>query len=83
MTQDIRRTDLLLDYTNWKGIRAIRRVFPQEIYWSEGNEWHPEPQWILRAFDLDKNEQRDFAIKDINGFSLPGLEFHQAGREPL
>ena len=28
-------------------------------------EWHPEEQWILDAFDLDRNAERSFAFKDI------------------
>lgn len=31
-------------------------------------EWHPEEQWFLRATDLDKKAERDFALIDIAGF---------------
>ena len=32
-------------------------------------EWHKEEQWLLKALDLDKNEDRDFAIKDISNWN--------------
>jgi hypothetical protein len=51
-------------YTNWRGKVAQRRVIPISI-WYGATSWHPEPQWLLRAVDIDKWEQRDFALKDI------------------
>lgn len=53
-------------YTNWRGEVAIRLVWP--IEWKYGStEWHPESQWLLRAFDLDKQEIREFAASGIVG----------------
>jgi hypothetical protein len=40
--------------------------------WYGSTEWHPEPQWLLKARDVAKGAERDFAIKDI-GFK-PALE---------
>jgi len=56
---------ITLDYTNYKGERAFRRVVPISISFTS-NEWHKEPQWILKAFDLDREAERNFAIKDIH-----------------
>ena len=51
-------------YTNWKGETAIRRITPKQIYFGS-NEWHPTQQWLLEAYDLDKQDIRNFALKDI------------------
>ena len=59
--------ELKFKYTNWEGKKAIRRVMPIEIWYGK-TEWHPQEQWLLRAIDLDKNEERNFAIKDIIKF---------------
>lgn len=54
-----------LDYTNWRGERALRQVLPQRLYEGE-TEWHPERQRLLDALDLDKNAQRSFCMADIS-----------------
>jgi predicted DNA-binding transcriptional regulator YafY len=51
-------------YRNYKGEVSERHVLPAGIHFGE-TEWHPEPQWLLMAFDLDKQGRRDFALKDI------------------
>ena len=51
-------------YTNHKGIKALRRIKPIEIVFTE-TPWHPEPQWLLRAHDFDKDAERLFAMRDI------------------
>ena len=52
-------------YTNWKGETSIRHIIPIEILFGS-NEWHAEEQWLLVAFDLDKEMERTFALKDIH-----------------
>ena len=51
-------------YTNWKGNTAWRNIIPINIEF-KSTEWHKEEQWILNAFDIDKQDNRGFAIKDI------------------
>ena len=51
-------------YTNWKGNTKYRRISPINIAF-DSNQWHQEPQWLLKAVDCDKGEIREFAIKDI------------------
>lgn len=51
-------------YKNWQGEKSMRRVRPLR-FWFGSTQWHPEPQWLLEAIDIDKGEQRDFAIVDI------------------
>ena len=56
--------EVTIVYTNWKGETAIRRIIPRQISFTS-NEWHPTPQWLLEAYDLDKKDIRHFALKDI------------------
>lgn len=51
-------------YTNWRGEKAWRTILPENIYFGS-TEYHPEEQWLLKAFDVEKNAYRDFAVKDI------------------
>lgn len=53
-----------LTYTNWRGETSVRTIQPQYI-WFGATEWHPDPQWLLTAFDLEKDAERDFALKDF------------------
>ena len=60
-------TVVFIDYTNHRGERAMRRVVPKRV-WFGTTPWHGEPQWLLTAFDLDRQAQRDFALSEIHGF---------------
>lgn len=51
-------------YTNWKGITKTRKAqFYRVTYGS--TEYHPEPQFLIHGFDLDKKDTRTYALKDI------------------
>lgn len=52
------------EYTNWKGEVGTRKAFVYGVEWGS-NEWHKEKQWLLHALDLDKGEERYFAMKDM------------------
>jgi predicted DNA-binding transcriptional regulator YafY len=56
-----------IDYTNWRGERAVRQVVPWELVWGS-NEWHPAEQWLLRAYDVAKKETRTFAMVGIHSW---------------
>lgn len=56
-----------LTYTNWRGQTAVRRIVPLRV-WFGSTAWHPEPQWLLTAIDMDKGFERDFALA---GFGQP------------
>jgi predicted DNA-binding transcriptional regulator YafY len=62
---------VVIDYTNWKGERRKREVIPSALYYGF-TEFHQEWQWILRAFDVEKNTSRDFAMKDVHGWEPTG-----------
>ncbi|WP_319520157.1 hypothetical protein [uncultured Martelella sp.] len=55
---------LVLPYTNWRGETAIRRIRPIGVKFTS-TSWHREPQWILEAYDYDRQEMRGFAMKDF------------------
>ena len=56
-------------YTNWKNDTRYRLIKPINIEF-KSTEWHKEEQWILNAVDIEKNEIRNFAIKDIKEWTM-------------
>lgn len=56
-------------YKNWKGETSLRTVIPISL-WYGSTEFHPESQWLLRAWDCVKKAERDFAMADISGWSF-------------
>ena len=58
---------LTFKYKNWQGETAVRRVIPIK-FWYGHTEFHKKDQWLLKALDVDKNAERDFAVKDILEF---------------
>jgi predicted DNA-binding transcriptional regulator YafY len=59
--------DVVIDYTNWRGERAERLIHPDFIWFGE-SPFHPEPQWVLEAWDYEKQANRWFALKDIHSW---------------
>ncbi|MBJ7449951.1 MAG: hypothetical protein JHC93_06285 [Parachlamydiales bacterium] len=53
-----------ITYTNYRKETAKRTIIPMEIRFTN-TEWHPEIQWILFAYDIEKQAERGFALKDI------------------
>lgn len=51
-------------YTNYKGERRERCIIPIHL-WYGSTEYHPEPQWLMQALDKEKQQVRDFAMKDM------------------
>ena len=61
---------LIITYTNWRGETAERRIIPIKFHVAE-TSWHPGPQWLLKALDVDRDLERDFAVSGIKGFPHP------------
>ena len=59
---------LKFDYVNYRGELSHRRVIVHSVNYGS-TEWHIEPQWLLYALDVEKNEFRDFAMKDMSNVS--------------
>lgn len=57
---------LRFKYRNWRGDIRDRSVIPVRTTVAS-SEYHNfgKPCWIMTAFDTEKNELRDFALKDI------------------
>jgi len=60
--------ELKFTYKNWKGEISERRIDTHsiKIYYGEV-EWHQGRQWLMSAIDIDKDDFRTFAIRDIIG----------------
>ena len=52
------------EYINYKGIKSTRNVIPMSLYFG-ATEFHPENQWLMVVYDLDKQCERTFALNDI------------------
>lgn len=71
---------VLIDYTNWRGVRRVRRVMPVSIRFG-ATDWHPTEQWLMTAYDATEGavrdevfkrtpELREFAMKDIHSWKV-------------
>ena len=58
---------LKFKYVNWEGKTGIRNVQPIKVWFGE-TEFHKGKQWFLKAVDVDKNAERDYALKDVIKF---------------
>lgn len=51
-------------YTNWRGEKRWRHIRPLRTRFG-ATDWHPEPQELLDAIDLERGVERTFAISGI------------------
>ncbi len=56
-------------YVNWKGEAGLRRATPISIRFGT-SDWHPEPGTLMLAYDHDKTDFREFALKDCDFLNL-------------
>jgi len=61
---DVVEAPITLKYRNHRGECGWRVITPKRL-WFGSTEWHPEPQWLLTAYDHDKKADRDFALRDF------------------
>jgi predicted DNA-binding transcriptional regulator YafY len=59
--------NVIIDYTNHRGERRERVIRPQSIMYCR-SLFHEGEQWLLHAIDMEKMEQRSFAMKDIHSW---------------
>ena len=62
MSDDAKTVRIL--YKNYKGETGWRLIVPETVRFAS-NEWHPQAQWLLDAFDLEKGAPRSFAMSEI------------------
>lgn len=58
-------THVTFTYINHRGEKSVRLVRPTGFSFGS-TQWHPEEQWLLHAWDLHKDSNRSFAMKDIS-----------------
>lgn len=51
-------------YVNYKGETSTRNAIVKEVFFGS-NKWHNEPQFLIKAWDLEKDDIRVFAMKDM------------------
>lgn len=59
--------EVVIDYTNWRGERGERIIRPTRLWWGQ-TQYHPKPQFLLTALDVERNALRDFAMADIHSW---------------
>lgn len=64
-------------YRNWKGKVSYRNIKSAHIVWDTCLYHSPTPAIYLRAFDMDKNDLRDFLPKDILHVSEMTSRWHE------
>lgn len=73
---------VVIVYENWRKETAERRVAPVppddhfKVYFGS-TAWHPVPQWLFDAFDLDKGCVRTFAVGGVKSWRSGGTEYEK------
>lgn len=57
----------VIDYTNHRGERRRRRVWPLDLVYG-ANEWHADELWQMLGTDLDKRQDRYFVMRNIHAW---------------
>ena len=52
------------EYKNWRGVKAVRKARVVALTYGS-TDWHPEPQWLLKAYDFERGDVRLFAVCDM------------------
>jgi predicted DNA-binding transcriptional regulator YafY len=58
------KTEVTFTYKNYRGETSVRLVRPIMVSFGTTG-FHSEPQWLLHGWDLNKDAERTFAMKDI------------------
>jgi len=61
--------DVIIDYTNHRGERALRKITPSGTVHFKKTAYHPRMQWLLPAFDHSKGQHREFAMDHIHAWT--------------
>ncbi len=51
-------------YTNWRNETTLRRIIPLQAFYGK-TSYHPQEQWLLRVWDLDREDYRAYSLKGI------------------
>lgn len=58
-------TAIVFWYKNYKGEQGYRRAVPISIRYGT-SDYHHSPQWLMLAFDTEKQAEREFAMADMS-----------------
>ena len=78
-----RFTPVEVVYTNHAGITAKRRIIPVRVRFAACPPWHPEPQWLLYAQDVDRQVYREFAMAGFHGWGAPAVGTAELARSAV
>lgn len=56
-----------VEYVNWRKECTVRAIVPIKIYWGK-TQWHPEEQWLLQVWDVNRGAYREYALRDIKAW---------------
>ena len=59
---------VILDYTNYKGVRRPRRVRVVRLYYGS-TDYHPLPGYLLEAVDTESGQTRTFSMNHVHGWT--------------
>ena len=62
-----------IGYRNWRGETAQTKIIPEHIFFGSV-EWNLEDQWILTAYDLQRDGYSQFPLKDVFSWKANTLE---------
>lgn len=51
-------------YTNYRGEAAVRTIVPIRFYFGK-TEYHPEEQWLVELWDIERGAIRIYALKEV------------------
>lgn len=63
---------LHISYTNYRGEEKDIEIEAKSARHGT-SKFHKEPQWLLEATELERNVEREYAIKDISYYDIPYL----------
>lgn len=64
-------------YKNYRGESGFRQAIPISLRFGS-SKWHPESQWLLLGLDTDKQEEREYALRDMSGVvGFPSIMFQR------
>lgn len=61
-----REPKALVLYRDHLGNVKWRKICPIMLLWSDGSRYHPEPGWVLQAFDIDKGSLKTFVMRNFH-----------------
>ena len=62
------KTTVTFTYRNYRGEISVRLMRPIMVAFG-ANGFHPEPQWLLHGWDINRDAERTFAMKDISDWA--------------